>query len=114
MAKNKSGVFSRTDKDGGRTWYIRYSTEGHRVKEKVGREKHGITEAMAKEALKSGQGDVVKGKFDLAKVKTFPLFSSLRTRPILSRPGRRHQRHHWPLLLSPGHPPGLPGRTHHG
>ncbi len=54
--KKRIGVFSREGAKG-RTWYIRYSFGGHRIREKVGQEKHGITESMAREALKSRIGN---------------------------------------------------------
>jgi integrase len=61
----------------GSTWYIEYYYQGKQEREKVGRTKDGITEKQAKEALKARMGDIVKGKFDIAQTKSFPLFSKL-------------------------------------
>ena len=56
---------------------IEYYDNGTQYREKVGRSKDGITESMAKKALQSRVGDITKGTFDLAKTKTYPLFSKL-------------------------------------
>jgi integrase len=69
-------VFKRKQKSW-TTYFIEYYHEGTQYREKVGRSKDGITESMAKEALKSREGDIVKDKFDLAKTKTHPLFSKV-------------------------------------
>lgn len=58
------GVYKR-----GKNYYILYYYDGHRIREKVGPD---YDEALA--AFYSRKGDIVKGKFDLHKVKPSPLF----------------------------------------
>lgn len=67
-------TFERKGKKG-TTWYIEYYYQGKQYREKVGREKDGITKRMAKEALQSREGDKAKKKFDIAQTKTHPLFN---------------------------------------
>ena len=69
-------IYKRTFKDG-ITWYISYYVNGQQVREKVGRQKDGVTERQAKEALQSRSGSVVQGKFDIAQVKKYALVSKL-------------------------------------
>jgi len=69
-------IYKRNFKDG-ITWYISYYVNGQRVREKVGRQKDGVTERQAKEALQSRTGSVVQGKFDIAQVKKYALVSKL-------------------------------------
>ncbi len=69
-------IYKRTGKSGV-TWYISYYVEGEQHRERVGRQKDGITERMAKEALKSREGAVAQGRFDLAQSKTYPQFTKL-------------------------------------
>lgn len=59
------------------TWCIAYYHNGKQVREKVGTIKEGVTERQAKEALKARMGDIVKGKFDIAKTKSYPTFKQL-------------------------------------
>lgn len=66
-------VFKREWK-GGISWYISYYVNGKHVREKVGRQKDGVTERMAREALKSREGDISQGKFNLAQTKKYPVF----------------------------------------
>jgi len=67
-------VFQREGKKGS-TWYVEYYVQGIQKRERVGRKQDGITERIAKEALKSRMGDISQGKFDLAQTKQYPLFS---------------------------------------
>ena len=69
-------VFKRKQKSW-TTYFIEYYHEGTQHREKVGRSKDGITQSMAKKALQSRMGDISKGTFQLAKVKTYPLFRKL-------------------------------------
>ncbi len=57
--------------------HISYYVNGRQYREKVGRKKDGITERMAKEALKSREGAITQGKFDIAQTKIYPFFSTL-------------------------------------
>ncbi len=69
-------IFKRKGKHG-LTWYVSYYVDGKQYKERVGRQKDGITERMAKEALKSREGALTQGKFDIAQVKSSPKFDRL-------------------------------------
>ena len=69
-------VFKRKQKSW-TTYFIEYYHEGTQYRERVGRSKDGITQSMAKKALQSRMGDISKGTFQLAKAKTYPLFSKL-------------------------------------
>lgn len=69
-------IFKRKYKDG-LTWYISYYANGQQVREKIGRQKDGVTERQAKEALQSRTGSIVQGKFDIAQVKKYPVVSKL-------------------------------------
>ena len=69
-------IFKRKGKND-TTWYVSYYVEGRQCREKVGRQKDGITERMAKEALKSREGAIAQGRFDIAQTKTYPTFTKL-------------------------------------
>lgn len=49
------------------TWYIDFYHEGQRLREKVGREDQGITRKDAEKAYMARMGEIVQGKFNLAK-----------------------------------------------
>jgi integrase len=69
-------VYKREGKKGV-TWCISYYVNGKQVRETVGHHKNGVTERQAKEALKSREGAIVQGKFDIAQTKVSPLFSKV-------------------------------------
>lgn len=67
-------VYKREGKKGV-TWCISYYVNGEQKRETVGHQRNGVTEKQAKEALKSREGAIIQGKFDIAQTKTSPLFS---------------------------------------
>jgi len=69
-------IYKRKGKNG-TTWFISYYVNGRQYREKVGRHKDGITERMAREALKSREGAVAQGRFDIAQTKTYPTVDKL-------------------------------------
>jgi integrase len=69
-------IFKRKGKQG-ITWYVSYYVDGTQHKERVGRQKDGITGRMAKEALRSREGAITQGKFDIAQSKSSPRFDRL-------------------------------------
>lgn len=66
-------IYSRKNKKGD-TWYIQYYFNGDPIKEKVGQSWRGVTRKQAAEALKSREGDIVQGKFNIAQTKSYPRF----------------------------------------
>jgi integrase len=70
-------VFTRKRSGGGLTWYIQYYYRGVVEREKVGRDTDGVTKTLAKKALATREGDIAKDKFDLARIKKYPIFSKL-------------------------------------
>lgn len=60
------GVYARKGKTG-ITWCISYYADNQQIRETVGREADGVTKRDAEKALKSRQGDVVQGRFNLEK-----------------------------------------------
>ena len=67
-------IYSRKNMKGS-TWYIQYYFNGEQVKEKVGSSWKGITRKQAVEALKSREGDIVQGRFNLAQAKQYQRIS---------------------------------------
>jgi integrase len=74
MAK---GIYERPGKNGDITYYIRYEYQGKDIKEKVGRRSRGFSRELAKQALKARMGDMVRGQFNLEKVRKPVPFSTL-------------------------------------
>ncbi len=73
------GIYEREGKSGQVTYYIRYQVAGRDVKEKVGRKSQGCTRELAKQALKARQGDVTRGRFNIAQaLKPVPFSTLLR------------------------------------
>jgi integrase len=67
-------VFTRKRSGGGLTWYIQYYYRGVVEREKVGRDTDGVTKRFAEKALASRMGDIARGRFDIAQVRTYPRF----------------------------------------
>jgi len=61
------------------TWYIDYYHEGKRIKERIGREDQGIKKKDAEKALKARMGEIVQGKFNLAKASRSVAFDVMVT-----------------------------------
>jgi integrase len=75
-----NGIYERRGKKGDVTFYIRYEYQGKDIKEKVGRKSRGFSREMAKQALKARMGDMVRGQFNLEKVRKPVAFSALVSR----------------------------------
>lgn len=67
-------VYSRKNKKG-ETWYVQYYFNSELVREKVGQSWKGVTRKQAVEALKSREGDIVQGRFNIAQTKSYPKFN---------------------------------------
>jgi len=77
MAK---GIYTRRDKKGDLTFYIRYQVQGIDIKERVGRKSRGFTKEAAKDALKARLGELAQGKFNLDRARRPVPFSQLTKR----------------------------------
>jgi integrase len=69
----EDGIFYRKGKKGG-TWWITYYVGTRQKKERIGKDSKKVTKRKAQEALAARQGEVVQGRFDMAKTKRAPLF----------------------------------------
>ena len=67
-------IYSRKNKKGS-TWYIQYYFNGEQIKEKVGSSWKGVTRKQAVEALKSREGDIVRGRFNIAQTRQYQRIS---------------------------------------
>jgi integrase len=64
----EDGIFYRKGRKGG-TWWITYYVGTRQKKERIGKDSKKVTKRKAQEALAARQGEVVQGRFDIAKTE---------------------------------------------